>query len=376
MSKIIIDNKISDYVYNIRYGEQYMILKSSKVKSEVDIPMNYIWKLRDTIPNFVNYYHVNSNVGPFIPYGDEYRTVSGTYHHIFMEQVQGLTLADCINVLSMDELYGIVLQVFMALCQGKSVYGFEHGDLHCYNIIVRRLEEPIVIHYTELSTSITVRHIAVLIDYGYSSTNSIKPPSTICVNDIYKLYASIIYVLSGKGKNYKNTLFYEYLVNVVKELKLEDDYGAMETWSALDFDLIPMESNIHVPITINDLINEINKLSYYTPDSFNIEGYKSYMPDKTHDIHIPIEKHDIIDTTIHKMIVPNILMDNISRDNIISVNYWNNYAVNVAIILLIQNGLKDEYINNAKKILETSRVKYILKDIYREFFRDTLSIDL
>lgn len=372
MSKIIIDNKITDYVYNIRYRDQYMTLKSTKVKSEVDIPMNYIGKLRSTIPNFVNYHHVNSNVAPFIPYDNDYRTVTGTYHHIFMEQVQGLTLADCINVLSMDELCAIVMQVFMALCQGKSIYGFEHGDLHCYNIIVRRLEEPIVIHYTELSTSITVRHMAVLIDYGYSSTNSIKPPLTISVNDIYRLYASIISVLSSKDKNYKNTLFYEYLVNVVKELKLEDDYGAIETWSAPYFDLIPMETNIHIPITTNDLINEINKLAYYTPDSFNIEGFKTYMPDKTHNIHIQIEKYNTIDTTIHKMLVPNILMDNISNNNIVSVNYWNNYANNVAIILLLQNGLKDEYITNAKKVLETLRGKYILKDLYKEFFRDTL----
>lgn len=87
MSKFIIDNKITDYVYNIRYDSHSMVLKSTKVKSEIDIPMNYIAKLRDTIPNFVNYYHVNSNVAPFIDIGSGYRKISGTYYHIFIEHV-------------------------------------------------------------------------------------------------------------------------------------------------------------------------------------------------------------------------------------------------------------------------------------------------
>lgn len=249
----------------------------------------------------------------------------------------------------------------MALCQSKYICGFEHGDLHCYNAIVRRLEEPMVIHYTEIPVSITVKHLAVLIDYGYSSTDSIKPPLSIAVNDIYRLYASIITVLESKGMNYKNTPFYMYLVEVVKELKLED-------WNSVDFDLISMEGNIRIPLTTNDIINEINKITQYTPDSFILEGFKSYIPN------IHIEKYNKIDTTIYKIITPNIFMDNISNDNIICVNYWNNYANSIATILLLQDGFIDEYMSNARKILETLKNKYIFREIFREFFKDTLKI--
>lgn len=367
MQNIRITNRITDDVY-YAYGDNvHMVLKSVKDKNEVDIGLGM------RMPNFVNYYHVNSNVAPFIDVGDEYRSLPGTYHHIFMERVKGITLADAINVLHMDDIIAIVVQVLMALYEAYTLNGFEHGDLHCYNIIVRRLDKPEVLHYDALNTSMLVNYLAVMIDYGYSTTNSIKAPNNrhkASVNDIHRLYSSICDVMNRSCMDYKRTIFYDRLKNIMKQYNLEDDYGPMDNWSPGCFNLIPVECNLDIPITIDNILKEINNMTYSNNNTLN---QPNYIPTVTipNVLYNPIQ--NVKDTKALKALLPHMREYNIlySHDRLL-LDAYNNYARNVAVIILLQDGIIDDDIRDALIIIKVLSDKHCIKQLYRDFFQDIL----
>lgn len=369
MNNIRVHNKINDFVYNVD-GEYPMILKSTRSISEVNIGLDCTWNT----PNFVKYYFAIKNVANFIRIEDEYKTLPGKSHHIFMERVQGMTLSDALHILPLEDIYGIVAQVFMALADTYRKYGFEHDDLHCSNIIVRRLEEPMSITYPKLGMGIKAKYLATLIDYGNSSTHDIKAHEKISMNDIYELYMKIlIEMYTNTEHDYKNTLFYKYLVNLAKTGRLEDIDKPIEEWGIWDFYLSPLESDVELPIDDNDLLEQVENIRQLIPQYFITDNIPQY-------VHIePIKKttssymSDLkLDVDMLKKLTPN-PKGTISHTLYLN-GYWDRYANNVAVVLILQNGIVDDYIATARNILKKAKHNNIIDDVYLQFFEDTLGI--
>lgn len=383
MSYIIVYSQFTDEVYDVNFYGRNFILKSTNVKNEVEIPLKYL----DDIPNFVRYHIINRNVAPFVKINDIniYKTLPGTSNHIFMERSNGITLSDAIKILPLDDIYSIVLQVLMALSEAYLTDNscFEHGDLHCHNIMIKRLDNPMSITYPNISTKINVKYLAQIIDYGYCMTHDMPSSETISVNDICHLYGSIITILNNVGREYKNTLFYSYLVDVMKTLDMEEDFGPIEEWKPAYFNMHPAESDTRIPMTIHALKEQINNLTSYV--NVNEMFYsKDNMPYVRENIGINnlMNENNNIDSYQDTIAYLKKLAQSYSGSlistsmytNTIVRKYWNVYANIIANILLLTDGKIDKYIIDAKQILINLKRYHKLDTRYEIFFSDTLGI--
>lgn len=369
MKNIRINKKIDDFVHEA-IGDYPMILKSTRSASEANIGCGW------NAPNFVRYYQVNENVADFIRVGEKYRTLPGKSYHIFMEKINGITLTDALSILQLEDIYGIVAQILMALADAYRKYGFEHGDLHCDNIIIRRLQEPMSIAYPSLGMKIKATYLATLIDYGYSSTHDIKPDEKISMNDLYELYSRIARDIYDKGgEDYKNNIFYEYLVKLAMDGKLEYNSKPIEEWGIWEFYIAPAETYIEMPIDDSILLEQVNNIRQLVPQYFitdNIPEYSYTVPAKIDNVDYILDTK--VDTQLLKELIPNPKIGS-NIPHILYINgYWTTYAENVAIILILQNGRIDDYIVSAKNILKRIKSAHLLDDIYLRFFEDTLGI--
>lgn len=383
MSYLTVYSEITDEVYDVEFHDRNFILKSTNVKNEVEIPLKYL----SNIPNFVRYHIINRDVAPFVKIDDIdiYKTLPGTSNHIFMEISNGITLTNAIKILPLDDIYSIVLQVLMALSEAYLTDNscFEHGDLHCDNIMIKRLPNTMSINYPNISTKINVKYLAEIIDYGYCMTHDMPNSETVSINDICELYGSIITILNSVGREYKNTPFYTYLVDVMKTLDMEEDFGPIEQWKPAYFNLYPAESGTRIPMTIDMLIHEINNITSYV-DINEMFYNKDTMPYVRE--HIAIDNLTIDDenpsyiNTIDNLKELGSLYSTSFITNTIGImgsthrSYWNEYARIIANILLLTNAKIDKYIVNATQILIILKRYYRIDRRYRLFFSDTLGI--
>jgi len=304
----IVRGKLKDDVY--RVSDTYdMVLKSVRGSFEADIGMKYLNTLRSEIPNFVYYFGVARNVAPFVPTGEQYighMLYTGKSSHIFMEEVEGIPLKDALSFMSIDDINAVISQLLLSIQLANKRFGFQHGDLHGDNIIVRVLNEPIDITYDDVV--LTTKYIATIIDYGLSKividgvTYANKNAQSF--NDIYRLFTVIIIALDKRKIDYKQTLYYRFLVELFSE-QIEEGDQPIEEWTPVDFALAFYDYDVSMDLDPNMLSNIIQELSdIFVGSNHDTNVVKPY----TYDKFVPIEQQYIRKPPEFDLDV-NILMD-------------------------------------------------------------------
>ena len=97
-------------------------------------------------------------------------TFAWTPDCIMVEYVPGETLDKYLLRCSADDALVVMMQVCLALAVAQEHCGWVHNDLNGWNVVVRVLDQPIVINYPirDRVIRVTSRVIPVLIDYGRS----------------------------------------------------------------------------------------------------------------------------------------------------------------------------------------------------------------
>lgn len=144
---------------------------------EAFIGMTYINKLIELIPNFQYNFGMDSKGG------------------MIAEHIQGKTLLQYIQS-TRDFKFGdfifILQQVCLAMQVAQLNYGFEHGDLSTWNIVINKLSVKKTFEYKVSKTkTISIRSglVPVIIDYGKSKVHTLTKPG----NDIFFLLATSLY---------------------------------------------------------------------------------------------------------------------------------------------------------------------------------------
>lgn len=129
-------------------------------------------ELRSYIPNFA-YILGMFECSP--PYIEGKRVVTfcqnnkDTVVYVIYENVSNsVTLAKFTETCSFSDFFNVMVQISMALQMAYDSCRYTHYDLHAKNVLIRRLEKPIVIRYSFDGKDyyITTSIIATFIDYG------------------------------------------------------------------------------------------------------------------------------------------------------------------------------------------------------------------
>lgn len=153
--------------------------KSAEFEREVSIGQEEINALRLKYPNFMYTYgtfkcpqpaKTLSGYAPCLGEGPE-------VEYMALEYILGEALNDSITRLGEEQLIGIYLQLMYSLHAARKSIGFTHGDLHPGNIILSKYGADIVYETENGMEVFSTDMVAVIIDYGRSSTT--KSPRTI-----------------------------------------------------------------------------------------------------------------------------------------------------------------------------------------------------
>ena len=290
---LTIGDKLKGDVYNA-HDTYDMVLKSVRNSFEADVGIYYLNALKDEIPNFVYYYDVARGVAPFIQTDQEYIPYAGKSCHIFMERVVGVLLRDVMLIVSIDDINAIILQILLALRLANKRFGFQHGNLHAENIIVTTLNEPINIIYDDIT--LTTKYIVTIIDYGCSKIMIdgaiYQGDENNFFNDIYRLFSNVILALERRKIDFRQTLYYRYILQVIGEIDENDNINEWKAVSFLlafydyfntteDLDQLMLDEVINELMQITTTLNSNGSaITQYRPSFPTVDPYYTRAPNK------------------------------------------------------------------------------------------------
>lgn len=158
--------------------QQFIFYKSSKFPNQVHKHESLIFKSVEKLsyicPHFARMY-TEISAEQISSVGDN----SLTSPSLLLEYYEGNSLGSLITsqCLTVNQLFSVIMQVFMAIKCGRMYCNFSHNDLHPYNIQIVPCDKDLVFVYSFSEDncvyvpSIGVK--AIMIDYEYSYTDDI-----------------------------------------------------------------------------------------------------------------------------------------------------------------------------------------------------------
>lgn len=208
-------------IYKSKLAKYDIMIKYSKTKNiesihEAFIGFNCINKLSKKIPNFeyiFGTYEINGNIC------------------ICAEFIDGIKFSDYLNssFFNFTEFAFILIQILLAISVAQKECSFVHGDLMPWNIIIKKLNSPIIIDYVldyNNIVSIKTDVLAIIIDYGRSHAihNGIHYGlydmfETSTINDSIMILLKSIDKILEKRVDFKDVSSYITLANFVSNTK-------------------------------------------------------------------------------------------------------------------------------------------------------------
>lgn len=203
--KQISSSKSNGIVYSASLEGIPVILKTSNITKDFS-DVEHEWRIgsvlnrmRTLVPNFVYTYGKFSD---------------GTHDYTVLEDLKGISL---FNYLYMDkikdfgEFIDITLQILLALELAQREFHFTHFDLHCNNVMLLELNEPM--EYSVMMDTyiykVKTRLVPVIIDYGFSTV--FIDDEVISENNRVK-NAEGGYTVTDSGKNIEESGILPFMV--------------------------------------------------------------------------------------------------------------------------------------------------------------------
>jgi hypothetical protein len=138
------------------------------------------------------------------------------YDYMVTEEIKGECLLQMLNRLTVKELDDILQTIFFSLEQAWDILGFVHLDLHFGNILIQKINEPIILERRLNSSKISFfkksiiveKYMPVIFDFDISITSSTKKNHSKTIwNDVWKVLGT----LSLYAKDKKGQLILDYI---------------------------------------------------------------------------------------------------------------------------------------------------------------------
>lgn len=229
-NKSIIFSTITDY-------KKHFVLKKSLNKHNEYIISSYICNyLRKDIPNFVYCFGIHGDC-------------------LVYEFINGITLNNYIKFCSLGNFLNIFRQVLFSLDYAWKRYKFTHYDLQTSNIIVKNIENNIVINYDD--KKVFTNNIAVIIDYdtSFGIVNGKKSSRQRISCPFFDLY---MFINSCLTDSYG--VINDYLNKVAEFFKIIDN--------ALDLQYRNINYNFDIPL-YTEKLSDINYDTFFDFLYFN-----------------------------------------------------------------------------------------------------------
>lgn len=232
-------------------------------------------ELRSIIPNFMYTYGLDYVTPPYtnrtnevILWDDSQTGVQ--FPNIFLEYIDGVSLTSVIDAFldgsdtaSIDKKLSpaestivLLTQLALALHTAYIKNGFIHNDLHTNNILVRRLDEPVLIEYNYNGRRIPIytRHMIMVIDYGESSVRDVESNEYVVSPYIVYNYtegnplADILntYMIT-LGRYSSNIIEYNILFNIFYQAFNNDMSNIELVESQVKLFLVMLPNSLHIP---------------------------------------------------------------------------------------------------------------------------------
>jgi len=218
---IMLQNNFDEFQLGIKFtylNEKYFLKtftsKDNRLTHEAFVGLTAI----NNISGFVKTYTIGYNNKIF------YNNKIYEYDFIVIEYIEGLTFRQIfqyINELSIYDFQIILLQIFNSLLIANRLYKFTHYDLHKDNIIIKKLDEEIVVNI--LNRKFTTRYIPIIIDlelshiiidninYGINIQNANVYNINYILSDIINLFISLYGTIEDNKYKSFNSLTKKYL---------------------------------------------------------------------------------------------------------------------------------------------------------------------
>ena len=254
---------------------------SSIISREFLIGYNYINKLRNIVPNFVYTY------GSFKLPIDTIKNLEIKKQTIILEKIEGTQLAVLLsdNSINFDDWLNIYCQLLFALEIAQREVNFTHFDLHCQNIIVRKVKSGYKLIMDNNIYEITYDYLPVIIDFG---TSCISDNNNFLGSHDYKKYGMLNFMIPGQDMykiiisslSYcKDKKLYESISSLLNFYEYKDPYSILSDKNGLSLAISEYCKKITFSLS-----------AIYTPHNFLEWIFKNYIVKKF----IKVKKRNIL----------------------------------------------------------------------------------
>jgi hypothetical protein len=224
------------------------------------------------------------------------------YHHsnyLLLEYKEGETLFHRLinKEIGFYQLIEIFIQIACLLQVCQDMYGFNHCDLMPWNIMIKILEEPKEIEFTEFNIRILSRYRVTLLDYDsshfiyqgnsyymscpfyYSTMNDMK---CLIIKSLENVFSTVSYI------SYNEKDDPERLFNVLKNKQKFLDFAKLTVSFFLKSDVLDtyyLNKKDHLIDNIRKVNNDISEMKRF----LSLQSKFSILMEKTESVHCPIE---------------------------------------------------------------------------------------
>jgi len=155
------------------------------------------------------------------------------YYYMVSEEIKGTTFLDELQNINKEDLENILEVIFFSLQKAWRTLGFVHLDLHLENIILQKINHPMIIDQDQAVT----HYLPVIIDFDRSITKSNMNQDydhKSIFNDIWK----ILGILSLYLKDERGEMVLDYLEFFIDRYEYQE---RKEEFINLWFNVLPYE---------------------------------------------------------------------------------------------------------------------------------------
>jgi len=375
-SKVIDEGRTSKIMKGFIFDNKFpVILKAFKpiypefyILRELLIGTKYLNRLRILVPNFVYTY---SEITISNKLSSDYNIQKKV---LVLEKVDGEKLSDLLKAesLSFNEWLNIFCQILLALEVAQREFRFTHFDLHCQNIIVRKVNCNYNVILDDHVFCVSNNNLPVIIDFG---TSCIKDNDFFLGAHDYKKYGMLNFSIPGQDmyKLLVNCLIYAKNTSIFGSIsRLLYFYGSNDPYKILS-------DNNALEIADKEYCKNISYSSCasYTPHLFLSWILRKYNVDSISIKNRCILKfqhesfYTILGNIVNQSSIVKKILDDIIKDIDYETDSYMNNRYNLETLSYLPHNLL-EYIDELNDKLDK---KHYLKDIDRYLLDKYFSLD-
>ena len=375
-SKVIDEGRTSKIMEGFIFDKKFpIILKSFRpvypefyIIRELLIGTRYMNRLRILVPNFVYTYSEKTISNELSSDHKIQKKV------LVLEKIDGEKLSDLLitSSLSFNEWLNIFCQILLALEVAQRKFSFTHFDLHCQNIIVRKVNCKYDVILDDHVFGVSNNHLPMIIDFG---TSCIKDDDFFLGAHDYKKYGMLNFSIPGQD-------MYKLLINCLICSKNTSIFGSISRLLGFygNNDPYNILSNINA-LEIADK-EYCKNISYSSSASYTPHLFLSWILKKHNVGSISIKNRCILKfqyeslyTILGKVLNQSSIVKKILDDIIKDIDYesdsYMNSMYNLETFSYLHHNLL-EYIEDLKDKLDK---KHYLKDIDRYLLNKYFCLD-